>query len=149
MHWIPRDRVKDAYSRIQSFLKKPGRIAIHQGGEGQYVRLRQCAYDLIRERDLERHFKDWEYPLYYPAADELRGLLRSIGFVDVVIVSASSRGLEFPDLIRDFAHAGLNPFLHKLPVGEQSSFRRAFIEKASVSDVDRFSHNLYVLGKYL
>jgi trans-aconitate methyltransferase len=145
MHWvIPPEK---GYRKLYDALVRGGQLAVHQGGQGSYRGLWQCALDLITERNLAKYFVNWTYPAYYPAADELEALLRDVGFVDVSVQSYECDGSEYLGLIRDFSNAGLLPFLARLPETERDGFKREFVRTAERGKVDLYTHRLFAFGR--
>jgi trans-aconitate methyltransferase len=142
MHWV--QPVEEGYKRLFELLRDRGHLAIHQGGHGTYRALRELAVGVASDLGLAACFDNWRYPHYYPTVDELRDLLSGIGFTDVSITSNQTRGLEYDGLYRDFAAAGLAPFLDRVPVERHREFRNSFVSKAERLRPETFTHNLYV-----
>lgn len=148
MHWIA--EVRDAYGKLYELLREGGRLAVHQGGSGTYSGLINLGFAIAAEPDYAEYFQHWRrYPHYYPKVDEIRDLLTAVGFEDVEILSSQTSGREFPNLIDDFAVAGLVPFLRRLPQGWGPRFQARFIEVAKSEDVDRSTHSLYIFARRL
>ncbi len=146
MHWIEQKEV--AYRRLYELLRRDGRLGVHQGGSGTYSGLIEVAVQVVADLGLSEYFEEgWNYPHYYPSVTEFCLLLRSAGFVDVEIFSNSSDGEESPTLVKDFAVAGLAPFIKKVPGPMREPLREAFREAASRPGVNRYTHNLYALAK--
>lgn len=142
MHWVlPSDR---AYRRLFEALRRGGRMAVHQGGHGTYRGLWQCAVEVIEAMDLSTYFANWAYPAYYPTSEELTSLLQETGFMDVDVESFESDGSELGTLYRDFASAGLLPFVARIPEIKREAFRSEFIHHAERTKPDRYTHRLFV-----
>jgi trans-aconitate methyltransferase len=145
MHWIlPPER---AYGQLLHALGPGGRLAVHQGGAGNYRGLRECVSRVIRRLRLSEFFDGWKYPAYYPDVLELRDLLVSVGFAEVDVHPVESDGSESPTLVHDFAAAGLLPFLHVLPETQREVLRTAFLEEAETVQPDLYTHRLYVTAR--
>lgn len=145
MHWImPAER---AYQQLYRILRRGGRLAVHQGGAGNYRGLRQCAVQVVKNLGLGDYFAGWAYPAYYPPVEEHRTLLQRVGFVDIEITPKETNGSEHPELVRDFAHAGLLPFLGRLPETQRDSFRAEFLEHARLHPPDLYTHRLYTVAR--
>ena len=145
MHWItPPER---AYGVIYRALKAGGRLAVHQGGYSTYKGMHECVMTLIHDMELESFFKQWKYPAYYPRREELQELLVHIGFSDVEVISIESEGEEYEELAKDFARAGLLPYLAQIPDKIRKQVQDRFIEIASQPAVSRYSHRLFAFAK--
>lgn len=141
MHWIlPPER---AYSRLFSLLRPGGRLAVHQGGHGNYEGLHSFTRSLIAAMELGEYFQGWTYPMYYPTVEQYRELLEGLGFIDVAIDSEQSDGSQYPHLLRDFSEAGLLPYLARLPEVVREPFRAEWLEDAVDEVSNRYTHRLY------
>jgi trans-aconitate methyltransferase len=145
MHWVlPADQ---AYKQLFKTLVRGGRLAVHQGGSGCYRGLWQCAVEVIESMGLGSYYANWTYPVFYPTAAEMEELLQQAGFVDVLVESVESNGSELTTLYRDFAYAGLLPFLRRLPEAKQEAFRSEFLHHADRTAPDRYTHRLFVQAR--
>ncbi len=141
MHWmLPPEQ---SYQCIFNVLKHGGQLAVHQGGSKTYSGLHQCAFDVIDMMGFGARFKEWTYPAYYPTSDQLSSLLKQIGFIDINVESRETDGSEFPSLYRDFANAGLLPFLVRIPEAEREAFRSLFVEHANRIKAGKYTHRLF------
>lgn len=142
MHWIlPPEK---AYRRLFELLRPGGSVAVHQGGKNSYRGLWECAAQVVENKGLGVYFtNNWSYPAYYPTKEELQALLEATGFCDVVVTSRESEGVEFPNLVVDFANAGLLPFVRQLPEIERDGFRTAFLHRAREVPPSLYTHRLY------
>jgi trans-aconitate methyltransferase len=145
MHWVLPPEA--AYRALFRLLAPGGTLAVHQGGEATYVGLRTCALEVIKMLGLTAHFAGWSYPAFYPTRAQLADLLRTTGFVNVQVESHESDGHEHPSLIRDFAHAGLLPFLRRVPADKRELLRNEFLRHAARSRPSLYQHRLYATGR--
>ncbi|MET8092200.1 methyltransferase domain-containing protein [Micromonospora sp. NPDC005220] len=145
MHWALPPEV--AYGRVFAVLADGGQLAVHQGGHQTYSGLWRCALDVVEELQLASNFAGWSYPAYYPTKKEFERLLTLIGFVDLQIEAVESDGHEHPSLIRDFAHAGLLPFLRQVPADKRELFRDEFLRHAEASKPSLYQHRLFALAR--
>ena len=141
MHWmLPPE---ESYQCIFNILKHGGQLVVHQGGHGTYRGLHQCAFDVVDMMGFGSRFEGWTYPAYYPTSDQLSSLLEQVGFIDINVEARETDGSEFPTLYRDFANAGLLPFLVRIPEAEREAFRSLFIEHANRIKADKYTHRLF------
>jgi trans-aconitate methyltransferase len=145
MHWALPPEV--AYGRIFAVLADGGQLAVHQGGHQTYSGLWRCALEVVEQLQLASCFAGWSYPAYYPTRKEFERLLTLVGFVDLDIEAVESDGHEHPSLVRDFAHAGLLPFLRQVPEGKRELFRDEFLRHAEQSAPSLYQHRLFVVAR--
>jgi trans-aconitate methyltransferase len=145
MHWVLPPDV--GYGRLYAALVSGGVLATHQGGDGNYAGLWQCAFEAIDALALRPRFAGWSYPVYYPTPQELRDLLKAVGFVDVKVESREQDNADHPTLVRDFAHAGLLPFLRQVPPHERELFREEFLSRAERSRPSLHEHRLFARAR--
>lgn len=146
MHWaVPAER---SYRQLFRLVRRGGRIAVHQGGDGNYRGLREFALSVVKDLAFDDYFLGgWAYPAYYPTVQEYRDLLHRIGFVDVEIESMESDGSEHPTLVKDFSEAGLLPFLSRIPETQSDYFRSEFLQLARLEPPDLYTHRLYATAR--
>ncbi len=145
MHWIlPPDA---AYAQLFRLIRPGGRIGVHQGGHGNYEGLHRFTRGLLTDMNLGQFFQGFLYPVYYPSAEAFRDLLEGVGFVDVEVTAVVTDGSELPDLLRNFAEAGLLPYLRQLPEVDEESFRAEWLEEAQDGVTDRYTHRLYATAQ--
>lgn len=147
MHWV--QPPEKGYRQLFRLLRQGGRLAVHQGGKGNYRGLQACASAAVRNLDLGKYFAmaRWQYPVFYPSREELQGLLEGIGFVDVSVEAVESDGTQYPHLVRDFTEAGLLPFLNQLPAAERDYLRAEFLELARLDPPELYTHRLYATAR--
>jgi trans-aconitate methyltransferase len=145
MHWALPPEV--AYGRIFAVLADGGQLAVHQGGHQTYSGLWRCALEVVEQLQLASCFAGWTYPAYYPTKKEFERLLTLVGFVDLDIDVVESDGHEHPSLVRDFAHAGLLPFLRRIPEVKRELFREEFLRHAELSRPSLYQHRLFAVAR--
>ena len=145
MHWVL--PAEAGYRALYRLLAPGGLLAVHQGGEATYVGLRTCALEVIEELGLTAYFAGWSYPAYYPTRAQLENLLAATGFTDIRVVSHESDGRELPSLVRDFAYAGLLPFLLRLPEDKRELLRGEFLRHAERSRPSHYQHRLIATAR--
>lgn len=105
MHWIqPADQM---YRKIYKALKLNGKIAIHQGGAGTYQELHEAAREAIDRAGFSDLYKGWEFPAYYPTADEMEKLLKKTGFSKITVDKSNSIIKATDELVQSFITASL------------------------------------------
>lgn len=145
MHWVL--PAEAGYGALFRLLTPGGLLAVHQGGDQTYTGLRTCAREVIDSLGLTSLFSGWSYPAYYPTRAHIEQVLGATGFVDVVVVSDESDGREHPTLVRDFAYAGLLPFLQRVPEERRELVRSEFLRHAESTRPSLYQHRLYVTAR--
>lgn len=145
LHWMVDSNTM--YTKLYDSLKPGGRLAVHQGGYNSYVGLHDMVKKAIDELDLHMYYQNWTYPIFYPTKIEFENLLRSIGFKNVVVKSLESDGSEFPNLVENFANAGMLPYINQLPEEQlKDKLRRKYFELCKNRIVDTYTHRLYAFA---
>jgi trans-aconitate methyltransferase len=145
MHWV--QPAEAGYGALFRLLAPGGVLAVHQGGDQTYAGLRSCAREVVEALGLTSFFAGWSYPAYYPTRAQLEDLLAATGFVEIHVVSSESDGREHPSLVRDFAFAGLLPFLRRVPEERRELLRSEFLRHAERSQPSLYQHRLYAIAR--
>ncbi|HCT90382.1 MAG TPA: hypothetical protein DF613_03215, partial [Lachnospiraceae bacterium] len=81
MHWVEDPR--RAYRLLYEALVPGGELAVHQGGFGTYSGLHKAVQKAIRNVGFTERFRNWIFPVFYPAREEMEDLLEQTGFEDI------------------------------------------------------------------
>ena len=111
LHWC----TPKIYRRLFDRLKNERLLIVSQGGEDCYKELHDIVWSAIKECNLDKYFKDWEIPLFYPSKEQMFNLLEEIGYKDILINSEEHYDINYKSLIDAFANASLLLYLEKLP----------------------------------
>lgn len=130
MHWVLNQ--KEAYDNIERSLKKGGLVAVHQGHKNCYKELRETAYKVINDMNLEDTFKDFEYPIKYHSKDSIENLLEDFSLDILESKFVDTENTE--TLVDDFIEAGLLPFRNQLDEDVEKDFVEKFEKKANKLD---------------
>ncbi|MCT2537133.1 methyltransferase domain-containing protein [Aquibacillus koreensis] len=145
LHWIV-DSEK-MYTKIYNSLKNGGKLAVHQGGSECYAGLHEKVKKAIDELDFNMYYQNWTYPIFYPTKSQFHSLLGFIGFRDVRIDSVETDGSEYPNLVENFANAGMLPYLNHLPDENlKKKLKRTYFNLCEVEKVNQYTHRLYAFA---
>jgi trans-aconitate methyltransferase len=145
LHWLTDSHA--AYSKLHQSLKPGGQLAVHQGGDGCYKGLHECVKEAIKQLDLQTYYRNWTYPIFYPKKSEMENLLTSIGYRKVKVISHESDGTEFPDLVENFASAGMLAYLQRLPDENlRGKLKSTYSSLCRTKKVDTYTHRIYVFA---
>ena len=121
-HWITdHDRL---FARLHAALAPGGRLVAQCGGEGNISLLRARAGVVLERDPYVEHFRDWQPPWNYAAAEQTRERLLGAGFAAAECwLEAAPRQPEHP---REFlATIVLGPHVQQLP----AQLREAFMDE--------------------
>lgn len=146
LHWISEG--EKMYEKIFYALKKKGVIAIHQGGKDSYRELHEAVQEAIKELKIENYFINWSCPLFYPTKNEMKNLLTKIGFKNINIKVEESQGIEYDNLIDNFANASLLPYLECCKNdAERNMLIKKYKEIAIETVKEVYTHRLYIFAE--
>lgn len=146
LHWITEPEV--IYTKVFDSLKNGGRIGIHQGGYDSYRGLHKLVWESIEKLGYRKYYEDWKFPIYYPEKEQLEKILRRIGFSEINIDSVITDGSELNNLVENFTKASLRPYFERLPEESMAyKLEDMFLQTSQSTDVDLYTHRLYVLAK--
>lgn len=143
MHWVPEPA--RAYRLLYEALVPGGELAVHQGGFGTYAGLHEAARRAITRTGLTDVFRNWIFPVFYPAKEEMEELLEQTGFVDIEVESVSKDESDNENLVDNFANASL--IYYKQAGLEDEDYERLkeeFFLICRTEPVELASHRLYI-----
>lgn len=145
LHWMTDSQ--GVYTKLHHSLIPGGKLAIQQGGMGCYRGLHQYVREAIEQLDLQSYYHNWNYPIFYPSKNEMEQLLKTIGFRNVKVLSIESDGTEFPDLVENFANAGMLPYLKRLPdEAAQRKLLNRYYQLCRTKKPDTYTHRIYAFA---
>jgi len=147
MHWVKNP--KRAYTKIYELLNNGGNIYIHQGGFNTYLGLHNIVKQAIVNLNYDNYYIDWNYPVFYPTANEIKKLLSDIGFKNINVFSKESNGKENLTLPVDFMNAGMLPYIQRLPSSKEQQNLKVEYKKICDSLKDKmnlYSNRLYIFA---
>lgn len=144
LHWIL-DSIS-MYNKIYNCLKQGGEMAIHQGGYNCYKGLHDMVRKAISNLNLECYYENWNYPIFYPTKEYMEKMLLDIGFKQVKVISEESDGMEYSNLVDNFANASLLPYFDRIPNKYINQLKDEYFRICKLEEVDTYTHRLYVFG---
>lgn len=145
LHWI-RDQ-EGIYRKMLEALVPGGTLAVHQGGEGTYKELHAIARQAGENIGVGDKLKDWLFPARYPSAEDMRELLKQVGYTGIDVESVMSDESGNPNLVENFATASLIYYRDAgLTDGEFEKLKEEYLRlcggKSRIT-----AHRLYILAK--
>lgn len=147
LHWFTDPEL--VYKILFTALKPEGTLYVHQGGFGSYKGLHEIATRAYINLSLEKYFKNWSYPIFYPTREQLHKLVRKVGFTNISIFEDENDGKNNVNLYKDFMVASLNPYLERIPINLHENFKSEYLElcEENLDTLDLYTHRLYLVAK--
>ncbi len=147
LHWFTDPEL--VYKILFAALKPNGTLYVHQGGVGSYKGLHAMAKQAYINLSLDRYFKNWQYPIFYPTREQLHKLVKKVGFTNISIFEDENDGKDNVELYKDFMVASLNPYLERMPISFHENFKSEYLDlcKENLDTLNLYTHRLYLVAQ--